>query len=118
MTNPDADTVLDSKIAALRQEFLGSLPVRIQKISGLLALLNDEPEHRHELYRQVHSLTGSLGIFEYTDASRTARSMCHILEPDIALDDVLYAMDELNVLAAQLFSQIDQLGSSASNNQA
>ena len=113
MTNPDADKVMASKIAALRKEFIDSLPARIQKISSLLALLNDQPEHRHELYRQVHSLTGSLGIFEYTDASRSARSMCHLLEPNAPIDDVLYAMDELNVLAAQLFSEIDQLDSSS-----
>lgn len=112
MTNPEADTAMDSKIAALRKEFIGGLPARIQTISSLLALINDQPEHRNELYRQVHSLTGSLGIFDYRDASQTARSMCHILEPETSLDDMLYAMDELNVLAAQLFSQIDQLESS------
>jgi len=114
MTDPEADTIMDSKIAALRQEFIDGLPTRIQTVSSLLALLNDQPEHRHELHRQVHSLTGSLGLFEFMEASQTARNMCHLLEPDLPLDDVLYTMDELNVLAAELFTQIEKLGSSSS----
>jgi len=115
MTIPDADEIMDSKIAALRKEFIGGLPGRIQTISSLLALLNDQPDLRQELFRQAHSLTGSLGLFEYIEASKTSRSMCNLLEPDLPIDDVLYELDQLNVLAAKLFSQIEALGQASSN---
>jgi len=114
MINRDADAkaeaIMDSKIAALREEFVAGLPARIQTIFSLLALLNDQADLRQELFRQVHSLTGSLGLFEHMDASYTARAMCNLLEPDLPIEDVLYEMDQLNVLAAKLFSQIEELG--------
>ncbi len=108
-TDTDTDTDMDSKIAALRVEFVNGLPARLDTISSLMALLNDQSEHRHELYRQVHSLTGSLGLFEYAEASKTARSMCNLVEPDIPLDDVLYSQDELNRLLAELYRQVEEL---------
>ncbi|HED16933.1 MAG TPA: hypothetical protein ENI64_09010 [Gammaproteobacteria bacterium] len=111
MTYLDADDVMDSKIAALRKEFIAGLPGRIQTISSLLALLYDQPDHRQELFRRVHSITGSLGLFEYMEPSHTAREMCNLLDPDLPLDDVLYSLDELNVLAVKLFGQIEVLHS-------
>jgi len=110
MIIPGADETMDSKIAALRMEFIDGLPARIQTISSLLALLNDQPDLRQELFRQAHSMTGSLGLFEYMAASKTARAMCNLLEPDLPIEDVLYELDQLNVLAAKLFSQIEELG--------
>jgi chemotaxis protein histidine kinase CheA len=73
-------------LAGMRQEFLGELPERCDRIDDLVLTLEVSPNDReafNELYRSVHSLKGSGG----THGLSIITTLCHQLENLISETD-------------------------------
>lgn len=73
-------------LEGMRQEFLGELPERCDRIDDLILTLEVSPNNReafNELYRSVHSLKGSGG----THSLSIITTLCHQLENLISETD-------------------------------
>jgi chemotaxis protein histidine kinase CheA len=93
-------------LAGMRQEFLGELPERCDRIDDLILTLEVSPNDReafNELYRSVHSLKGSGG----THGLSIITTLCHQLENLISETDARRGFGE--AFATRALAYVDLL---------
>ena len=109
MDTQDTEPSLEEKVDALRRQFLAGLPQRLSSIQLLLDGLRRDPGGRAALYQEIHSLTGSLGLYGYTETMRLARRLCNLMSPNRSDADVHDDLDTLNTLYRKLQQDVGRL---------
>jgi HPt (histidine-containing phosphotransfer) domain-containing protein len=74
----------EERFEALRREWRGQLPQRLQEIQSKLAACRaapDDTEGLRDLHRMLHTLAGSAGTFGLDALGARAREIEHAIDP-------------------------------------